>query len=124
MLAGLKSLDLIGLNTQLAIMLGETTGLRELPEYFKEIAPTIEIGDNLKIDLIGRQALISLKMYAATPSYSKHTMDISKLRPSKKEIFESIRFVMSIDATEPRKDDLRIVLKTLGFDFNGIYKST
>ena len=29
---------------------------------------------------------------------------------------------MDIDSTEPRKDDLRIVLKTLGFDFDEINK--
>ena len=75
---------------------------------------------NLKIGLIGRQALISLKMYAATPSYGKHTVDIRNLQPNKKEISEAVRFVMSIDASNPRKDDLRIVLKDLGFNFDEI----
>jgi hypothetical protein len=42
---------------------------------------------------------------------------------TKKEIIESIRFVMNIDYSDPRKDDLRIILKTLGFDFDEIYKN-
>jgi len=57
---------------------------------------------------------------AAAPSYRKHTEDLSNLRPSKKEITEALRFVMSIDDSDPRKDDLRIVMKELGFDFDEI----
>jgi len=60
-------------------------------------------------------------MYATTPSYSKHTVDIRSLQPSKREISEAVRFVMSIDDSVLRKDDLRIVLKDLGFDFDEIH---
>jgi hypothetical protein len=118
-----KKLGAEWLNTSLANMLLEAAGSVELPEYFSEISRTIELGDNLKIGLTGRQALISLKMYAATPSYDKHTADIRNLRPNKKEISEAVGFVMSIDASDPRKDDLRIVLKDLGFDFDEIYSN-
>jgi hypothetical protein len=109
------------LNTSLANMLSKAAGSVELPEYFGEISRTIKVSDSLKIGLIGRQALISLKMYATTPSYRKHTADISNLRPSRKEITEAVRFVMSIDDSDPRKDDLRIVMKELGFDFDEIH---
>jgi hypothetical protein len=109
------------LNTSLAHMLSKVTASSKLPKYFSEIFRTIDLSDNLKISLVGRQALISLKTYAATPSYHKHTLDMSNLRPDKKEISEAIRFVMSIDDSDPRKDDLRIVLKDLGFDFDEIY---
>jgi hypothetical protein len=81
------------------------------------------MGDNLKINLIGRQALISLKLYAATPSYSKHTDDINRLGPNTVEITEAVRFVLSIDSTEVRKDDLRVVLKDLGYDFDDIHRN-
>ncbi len=80
------------------------------------------MGKNLKISLIGRQALISLKLYAATPSYSKHTTDIKRLRPNAVEITEAVRFVLSIDGTEMRMDDLCLVLKDLGFDFHDIHR--
>ena len=116
-----KKLGAEWLNTSLANMLSKVTGSVELPEYFGDISRTIEVSDNLKIGLIGRQALISLKMYATTPSYSKHTVDIRSLQPSKREISEAVRFVMSIDDSVLRKDDLRIVLKDLGFDFDEIH---
>jgi hypothetical protein len=111
------------LNTSLANMLSKAAGPVRLPEYFSEISRSIEVSDNLKIGLISRQALISLKMYATTPSYRKHTMDLSNLRPSKKEITEALRFVMSIDDSDPREDDLRIVMKDLGFDFDEIHRN-
>ena len=119
-----KKLGAEWLNTSLANMLSKVTGSVELPEYFGDISRTIEVSDNLKIGLIGRQALISLKMYATTPSYSKHTVDIRSLQPSKREISEAVRFVMSIDDSVLRKDDLRIVLKDLGFDFDEIHSDS
>ena len=80
------------------------------------------MAENLKISVIGRQALISLKLYAATPSYSKHTADMRQLRPNGAEITEAVSFVLSVDDTEVRKDDLGVILKELGFDFNDIYR--
>lgn len=55
---------------------------------------------------------------AATPSHAKHTTDIKNLQPARQEISEAVRFVRSIDNSELRKDDLRIVLREAGFDFN------
>jgi len=115
-----KKLGAEWLNTSVANMLTRSARSVKLPNYFNEISRTLEVGENLKIGLISRQALISLKLYAATPSYRKHTEDLSNLRPSKKEITEALRFVMSIDDSDPRKDDLRIVMKELGFDFDEI----
>lgn len=109
------------LNTNLAYMLSKVTGMKNLPEYFNEISRTIQLADNLKIGVIGRQALISLKMYAVTPTYSKHTVDLKSLCPSREEIAEAVRFVMRIDSSIPRKEDLRVVLKEIGFDFDEIH---
>ena len=111
------------LNSNIANMLLKTKGATALPEYFNEISRTIEVGKNLRVSLIGRQALISLKLYAATPSYRKHTDDIYRLGPNSAEVTEAVRFVLSFDGTEVRKDDLRVVLKDLGFDFDDIYKN-
>lgn len=111
------------LNSNVANMLLKTKGSAVVPEYFNEISRTIEVGKNLRISIIGRQALISLKLYAATPSYRKHTADINRLVPDTAEITEAVRFVLSFDGTDVRKDDLRVVLKDLGFDFNDIYKN-
>jgi len=116
-----KRLGAEWLNTSLANMLSTSARSLKLPKYFSEISRTLEVSDNLKIGLISRQALISLKLYATTPSYSKHTVDLSNLRPSKKELVEAARFVMSIDGSDPRKDDLRLVMKELGFDFDEIH---
>ena len=111
------------LNSNVANMLLKTKGSAVVPEYFNEISRTIEVGKNLRISIIGRQALISLKLYAATPSYRKHPADINRLVPDTAEITEAVRFVLSFDGTDVRKDDLRVVLKDLGFDFNDIYKN-
>jgi len=118
-----KRLGAEWLNTSLANMLSKAARSVRLPKYFSEISRTFEVSDNLKIGLISRQALISLKLYATTPSYSKHTVDLSNLRPSKKELVEAARFVMSIDGSDPRKDDLRLVMKELGFDFDEIHRN-
>jgi len=118
-----KRLGAEWLNTNLAKMLSTSARSVKLPEYFSEISRTLELSDNLKISLICRQALISLKLYSTTASYRKHTEDLSNLRPNKREITEALRFVMSIDDSDPRKDDLRIVMKDLGFDFDEIHHS-
>jgi hypothetical protein len=117
-----KRLGAEWLNTSLANMLSTSARSVKLPNYFREISRTFEVSDNLKIGLISRQALISLKLYATTPTYRKHTEDLSNLRPSKREITEALRFVMSIDDSDPRKDDLRVVMKELGFDFDEIHQ--
>ena len=57
-----------------------------------------------------------MKLWAATPSFVKHTNDIKSLKPSKEEIKEAVRFVLSVDNTELRRDDLEIVLSEIGFD--------
>lgn len=86
-----------------------------VPDYFNEKLLAIDIADNLKVNVIGRQALISLKLWAATPSFAKHTNDLKSLMPGKEEIKEAVRFVLSVDNTKPRKDDLEIVLREIGF---------
>ena len=106
------------INTNAANILKKLKPIKGLPEYFNEISRTIDIGDNLKITLIGRQALIGMKLLASSPSYTKHTDDIRSLNPRKEEIEEAVRFVLSIDNDELRKEDLRIVLKALGYDFD------
>jgi len=106
------------INTNPANILKKLKPTKGLPEYFNEISRTIDIGDNLKITLIGRQALIAMKLLASTPSYTKHTDDIRSLNPRKEEIEEAVRFVLSIDNDESRKEDLRIVLKAIGFNFD------
>jgi hypothetical protein len=106
------------INTNAANILKKLKPIKGLPEYFNEISRTIDIGDNLKITLIGRQALIGMKLLASSPSYTKHTDDIRRLNPRKEEIEEAVRFVLSIDNDELRKEDLRIVLKALGYNFD------
>jgi len=106
------------INTNAANILKKLKPTKGLPEYFNEISRMIDIGDNLKITLIGRQALIGMKLLASTPSYTKHTDDIRNLNPRKEEIEEAVQFVLSIDNDELRKEDLRIVLKAIGFDFD------
>ena len=114
-----KRLPLEWINTNAANIFKKLRPPKGLPEYFNDISRTIDIGDNLKITLIGRQALIGMKLFASTPSYTKHTDDLRSLNPSKEEIEEAVRFVLTIDNDELRKEDLRIVLKTIGFNLDG-----
>ena len=62
-IARIKRLSPGWLNTDVANMLLETKVSKILPEYFNDISQSIEVGKNMKISLIGRQALISLKLY-------------------------------------------------------------
>jgi hypothetical protein len=43
-------------------MLSTSARSVKLPKYFSEISRTLEVSGNLKIGLISRQALISLKL--------------------------------------------------------------
>lgn len=111
------------INTNAANILKKLKPLGKLPDYFTERSRTIDIGENLKVNLIGRQALIALKLWAATPSYTKHSVDIKRLSPSKEEIKEAVRFVLSIENNELRRDDLRMVLRFIGFDSDEFIQS-
>jgi hypothetical protein len=79
------------------------------------------LADWLQVKYPGEPFELIVAGGAATPSYRKHTEDLSNLRPSKRQITEALRFVMSIDDSDPRKDDLRIVMKELGFEFDEIH---
>ena len=116
-IAKTKRLSPDRINTNVANILRSIVS-QKLPGYFHEISKTIDIGDNLRIKLIGRQALITLKLFAATPSYSKHTNDLRSLKPKKNEIEEALRFILSIDDNSLRREDLGIVLKEIGFELN------
>lgn len=111
------------LNADVGNMLSSAKGAKKLPDYFNEISRGFQLGENLKISVIGRQALVSLKLYAASPSYTKHTVDLARLDPSAAEITEATRFVLSLDSSQVRRDDLRIVMNELGFDFDAIHRN-
>jgi hypothetical protein len=113
-----QRLPLEWINTHAASVLRKAKPSKRLPDYFNEISRTIEIGKNLTISVIGRQALLSLKLWAANPSYTKHTADLKKLRPNQEEMKEAVSFVLGIDNTELRRNDLRILLNLMGFDFD------
>jgi hypothetical protein len=49
------------------------------------------------VKLLGRQALIATKLFAATPSFRKHTEDLNELAPDRKEMREALRFVLGLD---------------------------
>jgi hypothetical protein len=98
-----KGLSAEWINVQAANIFRKLGQSKRLPDYFKQISRTIEVGDNLKMHLIGRQALITLKLYASTPTYTKHTIDIKSLKPA-----------------EPRRDDLKLVLSDIGFDYDEV----
>jgi hypothetical protein len=86
------------------------------PAYFFEAARVIEVGPSLAVEVACRQALLSLKLYAAGPSTGKHLDDLRALAPNEDEIREAVRFVLETDGSEPRQRDLEIVVAALGFN--------
>jgi hypothetical protein len=108
------------INTSAANVLAKAGRLKILPGYFSEISQTIEVGRNLKVSIPGRQALLSLKLWAADPSYSKHTSDIKSMQPTTEEMQKAVSFVLNIDSTDLRKNDLQILLKQMGFEFDEV----
>lgn len=108
------------INTSAANVLTKAGQIKILPDYFSEISRTIEFGRNLRVSILGRQALLSLKLWAANPSYSKHTTDIKSMQPTTGEMKKALSFVLNIDNTELRRNDLRILLKEMGFEFDEV----
>jgi len=108
------------LNTNAANIFKKQKKEKKLPRYFREISRTIVIGKNLKVRLMGRRGLIAMKLYAASPSFAKHTTDLKKLRPNKEEMEEAVRFVLNMDDHETRRQDLGTILKQIGFDADEI----
>lgn len=112
------------LNTSAANVVRKVRGPKGLPGYFNDISQRIELGSNLTLNVIGRQALIALKLLAATPSHTKHTADIKNLDPNREEMQEAVRFVLSVDKDNLRVEDLRILLRDIGFDFDELAASS
>ncbi len=110
------------INTNVAVMLRQS--VPSLPDYFRETSRSMEIGRNLRVHVIGRQALISLKLYAASPVVDKHTKDLAQLEPERGEIEEAVRFVLSVDGTEVRRNDLSVILERLGFEGHDVLEPT
>ena len=66
------------INTNAANILRRVKPLKELPDYFNEISQTIDISENLKVNLIGRQALIALKPLQHPPhKFARMPQDFS-----------------------------------------------
>jgi hypothetical protein len=90
--------------------------INRFPQYFREIARTFSIGNNLKLHIIGRQALISLKLYACNPSIRKHIDDLKTLQPNKEEVKIAARFCLANDSHITSRKDLAAVIRELEFD--------
>jgi len=102
------------LSTSVADIFARLHAPRRWPAYFDEVGFSLPVGGNLLILVAGRQALISLKLFAASPSVAKHVDDLLALEPTTEDLRIAIDFVRSIDSTDVRRDDLRAVLRRLG----------
>ncbi len=85
-----------------------------VPAYFGARERRVDVAPNLTVWVLGRQALISLKLLAATPSARKHVDDLTALRPSASELQEGARFVRAYDPSQPTGEDLARVVRELG----------
>lgn len=86
---------------------------KRFPEYFGEVSRTFMIGKNLQVHIIGRQALISLKLYACNPSVRKHIDDLKALRPTRKELEIAVEFYLAQDPHVTAREDLAAVISEL-----------
>jgi len=95
--------------------------IKRLPVYFRDIALSFSVGANLKVNVIGRQALISLKLYACNPSIRKHLDDMRALQPGKEEIKIAVKFCLAIDPHITSREDLEAVIRELGVDPDEVF---
>ncbi len=70
------------LSTSVARVLRKARGQHRLPKYFSERAARIEVAPNLTLLVVGRLALLGLKLLAASPSARKHVQDLRALAPT------------------------------------------
>lgn len=112
--AGARGLGPEWLSDGVARVLKQARGGRRLPRYFVERAARIDVADNLTVWVLGRQALISLKLLAASPSERKHIRDLHALAPTRSELRRARDFVLALDSSAPRREDLALVLRELG----------
>ena len=84
-----------------------------LPEYFADLSAPLDVAQNLTVRAVGRQTLISLKLLAASPSERKHIDDLKALAPSAAELALARKLVLGFDSSQPRQEDLKIVLDEL-----------
>lgn len=108
------------LNAGAGAVLAQSAAPHQLPFYFSQYETLIPVGNNLSIALPVRQALISSKLLAASPSFAKHTEDLKQLKPSMAELSEAVRFVCSCDSSDIRKQDLMLICRALGEECNDI----
>ncbi len=99
---------------------GARSPSKRLPQYFDEITESIPIGENLRIQLIGRQALISMKLFACNPSVRKHIDDLRVLRPTAEEIKIAALFCLERDPHPTSRRDLVQVINELGFEVDEV----
>ncbi len=109
-----KRLGTDWLNDGLARAVAAATRGRRLPVYFAERAAVVSVAPNLSVSVVGRQALISMKLLAATPSSRKHVDDLRTLEATPEELKKAKAFVVSLDDSTPRIEDLEAILQKLG----------
>ena len=90
------------------------------PDQFGEESENLEVAENLTIALASKQTLVTLKLLAASPGVKKHTLDLAALAPSPQEIRDAVAVCLSLDDTNIRRVDLRIILEELEFDADEI----
>ena len=92
----------------------------QAPDRFGEESEILEVSENLTIALASKQTMVTLKLLAASPGVKKHTVDLAALAPSPREIQEAVAVCLSLDDTNMRRVDLRMILEELEFDADEI----
>ena len=96
---------------------GPTSALQfGLPAGLLERTENRNYGHCLTVRFLSRYDQIHFKLYAAVDQRGKHYDDLRALGPSEKEIKAAAMWSRTHDVSEGYKDELKNILKSLGFD--------
>lgn len=87
------------------------------PEGLMKRVQTRRYGNNLIIHFLGRYDQIHFKLYAALTGERRiiHVGDLLALSPTKEEILDAVKWIMSRDSTQLYKQALGNLLKQIGY---------
>jgi hypothetical protein len=91
-----------------------------LPEGFEQRVSTVSVGSRLTLHLLGRDDLLSLKLYAAAddlgPRQEIHYQDLKALSPTYDELDRAVAWVRTLPDFEQKRIELTNVVQRLGYD--------
>jgi hypothetical protein len=96
-----------------------------LPAGYENRLMTVRFKDRLILHLLGREDLLSLKLYAAADDLagrqSVHAGDLKQLKPTYEELDKALNWVLKLPNIDSKKIELQSIVQELGYDDLAIY---